>query len=182
MKHLLGNILIFLMTLSIIQGFGQTDTSKYEVQNDPNKNHLIFSGGLSYQKQCLGEVGIIYGKTIWTKEGPGIPLIASGLKFATEFNFNSENFIIAPKLGYEFNTPILGTRLSIIDYTNLTHHDFKFTPEIGLSLFTFINIFYGYNISLGDNSMSNIDTQRITFTINYDKIFWKVLNGKLDPN
>ncbi|MFN8437811.1 MAG: hypothetical protein U0V72_09235 [Cytophagales bacterium] len=182
MKHLTVNALVLLMTISFTHVFGQIDTSKHEIQNAPNGNYLIFSGGLSFQKQFFGELGIIYGKTIWTKEGPGIPILASGLKLATEFNFNSKNFILAPKVCFEFNTPLLGTRLSIIDFTNFTNHDFKFTPEIGISLGTLVNLFYGYNFSLTENRLDNIGTHRFTLTINYDRTFWKIINGKMTPN
>lgn len=166
MQHFILRSFTFLMTISCGQLFGQTDSTKQ--LRDEDRAHFILSGGLSYQRQFAGEVGLIYGYT--ATNGPCNPGGLGGLKFATEFNFNSNTFFIAPKIGAEFDFAFFGARLNIIDYTDFTYHDFKFTPEAGLSFLGIVNLFYGYNFSLTENRIENIGTHRLTLTINLDKI------------
>jgi len=166
MKLLTCYILTSLLTIYCGQAFGQSDVTRI----DEDKAHFIISAGISYQKELVGELGFIYGYS--APPGPCTSGNLRGLKFATEFNFNSDNFFIAPKVGVEFDYLILGARLNIIDYTDFTYHDFKFTPEIGLSLMGAFDIFYGYNYSLTDKRIENIGTNRITLTINFDRVLW----------
>ncbi len=132
---------------------------------DPDANHFIFSTGISTQKQLWGEVGIIYGKTMI---GSCDQIGLVGAKLGTEFNFTPSKFMIAPKIGFEYDFSLFGARLNIIDYTNFTYHDIKFTPEIGLSLLGFVDIFYGYNFSISEKRIDNIATHRLTLTVNFD--------------
>lgn len=174
MRHLTIYIFGLLLTISSGQVFGQSDTTKskqiLKEINDEDRAHFIFSSGLSYQRQLLGEVGLIYGYS--ASDGPCNSGGLVGLKLASEFNFNKDNFFIAPKLGVEMDFLIFGARINFIDYTNFTYHDLKFTPEIGLSLTGFLNLFYGYNFSLTDKQIDNVGTHRVTLTINFDKILF----------
>jgi hypothetical protein len=163
-------ISLILFTFFCPHLYCQTDTIKNKETINEDKAHFILSGGLSYQKQFVGELGVIYGYS-----GLGDmcnPSGLIGLKLASEFNFTSNNFFIAPKIGGQIDFYILGARLNIIDYTNFNYHDFKFTPEIGLSLTGFVDLFYGYNFSLTEKRIHDIGTHRVTLTINFDPKLW----------
>ena len=90
-----------------------------------------------------------------------------GAKLGTEFNFDNKNFYMAPKISFEFDFLLFGLRLNMIDYTNATYHDLKFTPEIGLSIKGIGSLHYGYNIPLTTNRIKDIGTHRVTLTFNF---------------
>jgi hypothetical protein len=163
-------LVLYSLGLFISNVFSQSDTTKQTISKvHEDKAHFILSAGISYQKQAVGEIGVIYGYSSLSDVcNPGGVV---GIKLASEFNFNRNKFFIAPKLGAELNYFIFGLRLNVIDYTDFMYHDFKFTPEIGLSLMGAINLFYGYNCSLTPKRLENIGTHRITLTVNFDRIF-----------
>lgn len=163
------NILLFTMVCLSAQLFAQKDTTQKVVPED--RSHFIFSAGLSYQKQLVGEVGVIYGFS--ARGGSCNPGGLGGIKIATEFNFNNKDFFIGPKICAELDVLIFGARLSLIDYTDFTYHDLKLTPEIGLSLSGMVNLFYGHNYSLTDKRLQNISTNRLSLTFNLDKELWQ---------
>jgi hypothetical protein len=132
-----------------------------------NGGQIIFSGSLSYQKQLMGEIGLMDMNA--SGGGPCNPPIAVGPKFSSEFNFISRQFFIGPKISYEADFILFGARLNIIDYTDFKQNDFRFTPEIGLTIIGFIDLFYGYNIPLSSTRLDYIGTNRITLTINLFK-------------
>lgn len=156
-----------LKLLAILLCFTSTTLAQSDSTSDYDEDdtHFIFSTGLSNQKQLWGEVGIIYGKTLRSScDRAGL----AGVKLGTEFNFTPSKFMIAPKIGFEFDIAIFGARMNIIDYTDFTYHDFKFTPEIGLSFLGLVDVFYGYNYSISEKRIDNIGTHRLTLTVNFD--------------
>jgi hypothetical protein len=112
----------------------------------------------------VGEIGVLVSKSI--SSGKRQPGILFGYKLASEFNFDNKNFYLAPKLAFEADIYLMAVRLNIIDYTNATYHDLKFTPEIGASFFGIANLHYGYNISLTASNIKDVGTHRITLTVN----------------
>ncbi len=153
-------ILIFLFHFII--GFCQKDSTKKCIL----KNITFYpSIGVSYQKQIVGEIGVLACKAIST--GQRTPGIIFGYKLASEFNFEDKNFYLGPKLAFEADVYLISARINIIDYTNATYHDFKFTPEIGLTLAGLINLHYGYNIPLFVSNIKDVGTHRITLTFNF---------------
>jgi hypothetical protein len=164
-QKLLLPLFLCLYCLSV---HAQTDSSKHD-KDDETEKCLIFSSGFSFQKQFMGEVGVIYGYVINGSCSPGGLM---GWKLASEFNFSGKNFIIGPKIRAELDFALFGTRLSIVDYTDFTYHDIKLLPELGLSLIGSANLFYGYNFSLTNRRIPNIGTHRLSLTVNFNKELW----------
>ncbi len=125
-----------------------------------------FSGGVSYEKQFLGESGLLYGTALY---GPCTPIGYAGTKLSTEFNFNSNRFLLGPKLSCEFDFALFGARLSVIDYTDFKLHDLRFSPEVGLTCLGVFGLYYGWNIPLTSERIEWVSSNRITFIINIDK-------------
>jgi hypothetical protein len=161
-------VLLFLLIFTYVIVFAEADSTQVKCDNS-DKASLIFSAGISYQREFLGEVGLIYG--LADGGGPCFGPSLAGVKIASEFNFDPENFYIAPKICGVLSTFPIGIRLSVIDYTDLKYHDIKITPEIGISVAA-IDIFYGYNYSLTDRRIENIGTHRITTTFNFSRYFF----------
>jgi hypothetical protein len=162
-------ILFTILTLNCVIGFCQKDSIKSRVFEN---YHLYPSIGISYQKQLVGEVGVLYG---YRRPSDGCKLCGPlyGIKLASEFNFDSNNFYIAPKLAFELDLLIINARINFIDYSNVTYHDLKITPEIGLSYSGIVTLHYGYNIPLTPSKIDNVGTHRVTLVFNYG--LWKNL-------
>jgi hypothetical protein len=160
--------IIFCLLFNAIMAFGQKDTSNHKTLTKYDK-HLYLTVGISKQKQIMGEVGLLYGN--WLHEHSGITIGMSGMKVSTEFNFKAENFTIAPKVGYEMAILYVGGKLSIMDYTNFTYHDFKLTPEIGLTSAGLMNVYYGINIPITKSRLDNVSLHRFSLTFNLDKFY-----------
>jgi hypothetical protein len=156
--------IFLLLYLSI---FGQKDSTIFKKERYEFEPHLYFSIGLSLQKQLVGDVGIIYGKGI--TEHSGFVLGMMGIKLASEFNFNRDNFFIAPKISAEIHVFLVGLRFSVIDYTNYTYHDVKITPEIGVTGLGYVSLFYGYNFSMNNSRLDYVDKHRLSLTFNINK-------------
>ena len=159
-------VIPLIILLNSIICFSQESDSKPKLLKD---FHFHPSFGLSYQNQLVGEAGLLYAKESHGSCGGGFMRNFIGIKVASEFNFDVNHFYIAPKIAYEVNLPLISGRLSIIDYTNFFYHDLKITPEIGITYGGFINLHYGYNISLTEktnNRIPFVGTYRVTLTIN----------------
>ena len=79
---------------------------------------------------------------------------------------------IIPKLGFEcYNRDLLGfpwgARLSVVYYSTITQSSVKLAPELGFSLWHFLNIFYGYTIPLTNSKLINNNGHKLTLMVNY---------------
>jgi hypothetical protein len=155
-----------LFFISSLYTYGQNDTLRLAEMRSEAGPHLYFSVGMSYQKQWVGEVGLMYGSLQRSMCNPSGMM---GVKLATEFNFDRENRFIAPKLSVEADILLVGLRLNIIDYTNFNYHDVKLTPEFGLTINGYVNLFYGRNYALNKAHLDYIPKHRISLTFNLDK-------------
>jgi hypothetical protein len=134
---------------------------------------IFFSGGVTFNERKFGELGVGFGFIdAWGACECGPQNLYFGLKLATEFGKISEKkTIIAPKIGAEVNLRFVGARINFIDYTDFTHHDIKFTPEIGISLNGLSNLFYGYNFSISKKNLEGVARNRLTLVFNFGKGF-----------
>lgn len=108
----------------------------------------------------------MYGTEFGAPPDAFIPGILTGPKVSSEFNFNFKQFFLGPKVSYEFDYYVIGARINLIDYTDFKQSDFRFTPEIGLTFVSYLNLFYGYNVPLSSGETRFAGTNRITLTIN----------------
>lgn len=194
MKNLKAYILILLFTSACIESYGQVNSvlSGQDVKqneqpvNDDNllggsattdvlevleseeaseaegiffqkdNDWMLSFGGVFQGNRVLGEIGIMNGIAIES-------FYTAGLKMGTEISFN-DNFYIAPKIGIELNLLFVSAKASLINYTDFKHYEPKLTPEIGLSILGYLNLTYGYNISLTSKHIANVPTHRITLS------------------
>ena len=128
------------------------------------ENGFTFSFGVSFQRHVNPEVGILYFNSLEKiiYKSP----ISIMYKLSSEFYIAAGDPYFGPKLSYEATFYFAGVRLNLIDYTSFKASDFRFTPEIGISLSKVLDIYYGYNIPLGTERISNVVNNRVTVTIN----------------
>src|ERR1051326_1565655 len=92
---------VVLFHLVFFVAYSQSDSIK--IKSD---RRIIFSPGMIYQHQLMGEVGLIFG--VQSGGGPCNPGIYNGPKAAVEFNLNPKQFFIAAKLSYDYDVMIVG--------------------------------------------------------------------------
>lgn len=122
-------------------------------------NWILTFGVTGDKDEILGDIGVISGVAV-----PELGL-NGGFKVGSEFSFG-ENFFIGPKIGFEMNFAVISTKLNIINYTDFKKYDPRITPEIGLSIWGYVNLTYGYNIKLLKNNIDNVPTNRLSLSFN----------------
>lgn len=132
---------------------------------------LILSPGISYQKEFLGELSIMYAETAMNNTGFGI----YGPKLGVEMNFDSDNFIYAPKLGFEVDVLFFSVRGSAVSYINHGDVDLRLLPEVGLSFFGLANLTYGYGFPVLKHEVRDVSRHRVTLTFNLSRDLWRDL-------
>src|SRR5262245_26707992 len=114
-------ILLFLPIFFVIKVYSQ-DTDR--------KTDFAFSPEVIAQGQIFGGANVTIVKVLI---GYGVVVI-EGTRIGLETNFrkNSE-FMIAPKIGYEFCATVFVLRLTGITYFQNKETEFRILPEVGLS-------------------------------------------------
>src|SRR5690554_4609597 len=117
-------------------------------RNDNQDRLVILSPGLSSQGNgnFYAELNFMLARLL--PSDIYMPPLIFGPRIGLETNFSNSELVFAPKIGWEASFIILGVRLNGISYIDKGNVDFRILPEIGLSFFSGINLFYGYNIPL----------------------------------
>ena len=104
-------------------------------------------------------------------------LASPGLRLGVESNFNPNQFVLAPKAGAEIDVLFLTLRGNVADYwaVNKGIHDFRVTPEAGLTFFGMAMFTYGYNIPVAGNRNNLISGSKISLLINFNRDYLKTV-------
>ena len=150
--------------------------SQQKVTDSDNQIRFAFSPGIIVQRNVFLDVNVLVGKSI-IDLNPKVPLVGiQGVRIGLESDCNN---IIAPKIGYELNAMIYVLRFSAINYLKNGNSEFRIIPELGLSFYSWMNLTYGYGISLGNNRISDIGHHRVSLTFNFNKRLGKKYLEKL---
>ncbi|MDR2563565.1 MAG: hypothetical protein LBC98_06445 [Prevotellaceae bacterium] len=134
-----------------------------------NKYKLILSPGISLQNSMFAELNLMYAQTAVNHTGLGI----RGARLGIETNFRSDDYIFAPKLGYEISALFFCLRGSAAGYIDRSKKlDLRLLPEIGLSFFGLANLTYGYGFPILKHE-STLGRNRIALTFNLSQDLWK---------
>ena len=138
-------------------------------QEKKGKYDFVFSPEIISQKKLFGGANLLIGR-IEIEKYFHFKSIA-GVRVGFESNFkNNENFIIAPKVGFEISAAIIAVRLSAVNYFQNNKSEFRIVPEIGISLNSFVNLTYGYNFRITNKQIDGLNGHRfcLSFNINND--------------
>ncbi len=130
---------IILITLIIsIVSFGQKDFFK-------NWSKDLTLGLNSNFNLTTGEVGVSFIKE---KEFT----ITNNIIISAEIGEKKTDLLIAPKLTYCYNYKLFNGSLSILNYNYGQSHTLNLKPQIGITIFGYADLVYGYNIPLLKNN------------------------------
>jgi hypothetical protein len=155
----------FTLLFFSISLFGQTDEREKSYK-------LVLSPGLSNQNHKLfGELNLMY---LHAEGGPCSLPAMWGPRIGVESNFDSKNWVYAPKIGYEFDVLLLSVRANVLRYKSTENVDIRLLSEVGLTLAGVLSVNYGYSVPIGSYKMETISKHRVSFTAN----LWGVLPKK----
>ena len=160
-------ILLLIFVVVIQNSFGQIFHRK------ENQTRLvILSPGISTQGHgnFYTELNLMYAKLV--EGGPCTIPVFYGPRVGIETNFNNNHYVYAPKIGWEASVYFIGIRGNLISYIDNGKVDLRLLPEIGISFFSGVNLFYGYNIPLLGYRTGATTKHRLTLTINIDFDLW----------
>ncbi len=125
-------------------------------------------GGYKYQGLSFGELGVTYSR-IW---GGVLPFPMYSVGVGSEFSYLDDELLLGPKIVAEGNYVFVGGRLNGTYYLNSKKEEFILTPEVGLTFFNVVNLYYGYNFRFNDKVFDRISNHRVTFSLCVPLIFF----------
>ncbi len=142
-------ILLFLLFLSV-KSFSQ-------------ESAFCAVAGYKYQGLSFGEIGVNY--SIFTGGLMfSFPLYNFGI--GSEISYLDGEVLLGPKFVVEGNYVFIAGRLNSTYYINSRKEEFILTPEVGLTFFNIVNLYYGYNFRFKEKVFDRISSHRFTFSIN----------------
>jgi hypothetical protein len=135
-----------------------------------------YNVGLVYYNQLALDLGVLStdlpkknSKYYHYIEGTGTWIVVNQNIFInTELTYGNSNFIIAPKIGYEFNYVIFTARLNDALYFDFNNNlDNRLILEGGITVFGFGSLCYGYSIPTLKSEFNNISRHRVSLRINF---------------
>ena len=148
----------------------QTPFHRYWTQQ-----RLIPKIGVGSQGRGFVEAGV-YWHHIYKHP---LTLMSKGPYCTVDVFIDDSNFLIGPKLGYEFTAGVLGASLDVtyfIDQNygpeNKDRQAWVTTPKIGISILGFADLFYGYEIPLSSERITSITRNRFSLVFNINKDYF----------
>jgi hypothetical protein len=129
------------------------------------KPRIVPRAGIAIQESTSVEAGITYHK-IYVH-----PVVLSSIsKYLTaEMIIRDNHFVAGPKVGYEFTVGLLGLASDFTYYTDGHIGSPVLTPKMGLSIYGFVNVLYGYNILLSNDTFNYISKTRLSISVNLNR-------------
>jgi hypothetical protein len=141
------------------------------------KPRFVPKVGFGVQDTGFGEIGVQYHK-IYVHP---FTLASAGPYATIDAVFQDDDIIIGPKLGYEFTAGLLGIAADVTYYTDFTNDSWMFTPKAGITLLGFVNVFYGRNIALSDDTFGAISQNRFSLIFNINPDYYRIRDAIKKP-
>jgi hypothetical protein len=161
--------------LSAFSTFSQDKESPDTVNRKPferywTKPRWVPRVGVGVQDGPFAEAGLSFHK-IYVHP---LALASSAPYLTIEGVFLKEDYILGAKAGYEVVAGLFGAAADVTYYTDFNKRSLMVTPKVGLSVFGFVNLFYGYNIPVSDDEFKSIDRNRFSLTFNLNRDYFSV--------
>ncbi|MEJ7644595.1 MAG: hypothetical protein WKF87_08360 [Chryseolinea sp.] len=165
---------VLVLILNAYELFAQADSVSHPpFERYWTRSRVIPKVGVGLMDRAFVEVGV----QLHSIYRHPLTLLSHGPYSSVDVFIDDSNLLLGPKIGYEITAGLVGVAA---DFTYFIDHNyngeggnrqaFMVTPKIGLSIFGFANLFYGYSIPLSEESISTISRHRFSlgFNINRD--------------
>jgi hypothetical protein len=152
--------LFFILTYHIF-GYSQEKTAF-----EGSRFGVAFSPGVIQQRNTFLESNLFMG-IIFAEEGKKVPAVGvAGFRIGIESDLNKT---IAPKFGVELALLAVTVRLSAANYYQDKNSEFRIIPEFGYCVGGWVNLTYGYGISLNGRNLTDIGHHRVAISFNLNR-------------
>jgi len=139
------------------------------------KSRVIPKVGVGAMDRAFLEVGI----QLHSIYRHPLTLLSHGPYSTVDVFIDDSNLLLGPKIGYEVTAGLIG---AAADLTYFIDHNYNgeggnrqavmITPKIGLSVFGFANLFYGYSIPLSEETIGTISRHRFSLVFNINRDYF----------
>lgn len=141
---------------------------------------IIPKVGGSIQERALLEIGVQW-HNIYRHP---LSLASKGPYATVDLLLDDQNFLIGPKVGYEFTAGVFGVAFDVTyfydkdyDKEGNDRRAFVGTPKGGLTLLGFLDFFYGYQIPLSEQRITSLSRHRFSIIFNLNKDYFNIKNA-----
>lgn len=168
---------LFLSVISLHSTLAQRADSLFNTPFDRywTQQRLIPKIGVGSQDRAFFEVGL-YWHHIYKHP---LTLLSKGPYCTVDIFIDKSNFLIGPKIGYEFTAGVFGVSLDVTYFIDQNYGAEKIdrrawvtTPKVGLSILGFADLFYGYEIPISSERISSISRHRFALVFNLNKDYF----------
>jgi hypothetical protein len=139
------------------------------------KQRLIPKLGVGSQDRAFIEVGL-YWHNIYRHP---LTLMSKGPYCTVDIFIDDSNFLIGPKLGYQFTAGIFGASLDVTYFIDrnygmegINRSAWVTTPKVGISILGFADLFYGYEIPISTDRITSISRNRFSLSFNLNRDYF----------
>lgn len=126
-------------------------------------------GGYNHYMTAVIETGKKFGSSSAESNLFGHSIITyhhnQFLLAAAEFNFRKKDFIVGPKLIYEYTFEYVAIRSEFTWFTDFRKSDPRFSPGVGVALRGWIGVYYMYQLPLIRNPFEKIARNKLSVTL-----------------
>jgi hypothetical protein len=137
------------------------------------KSRVVPRFGIAMQETVSAEAGIAYHRIFIHP----LSLASMSTYLSGEAMIRDDNFVFGPKLGYEFTVGLIGVAADMTYYTDTHKGSLVVTPKGGLTIFGFVSLYYGRNISLSNDYFNYISRNRFSITFHVNRDYFNMKNA-----
>jgi hypothetical protein len=168
--RILAILLFFVVFRTYAQDMGADTVHRKPFERYWTQSRLVPRLGLGVQDGAFVEAGLSYHQ-IYVHP---LALASAGPYVTVEGVIIEDDYIVGAKAGYEVVAGLFGVAADITYYTDFNRESVVATPKAGVSVFGFVNLFYGYNITLSQDEFKSIDRNRFSLTFNLNRDYFSV--------
>ncbi|WP_276374211.1 hypothetical protein [Chryseolinea sp. H1M3-3] len=139
------------------------------------KQRVVPKVGVGMQERAFFELGLAWHHIY---KHP-LTLLSKGPYCTVDIFVNNGNFLMGPKIGYEFTAGVFGAAIDVTYFIDQNYGTedkdrtaWVTTPKVGLSVLGFADIFYGYEIPISSDRIDTISRNRFSIVFNLNRDYF----------
>ena len=139
------------------------------------QQRLIPKIGVGSQDRAFFEVGL-YWHHLYKHP---LTLLSKGPYCTVDIFINKSNFLIGPKVGYEFTAGVFGASIDVTYFIDQNYGTegkdrtaWVTTPKVGISILGFADLFYGREFPLSSDRISSLSRNRFSLVFNLNRDYF----------
>jgi hypothetical protein len=170
-------LIVFVVVLASQLALAQNADSLVRTPFDRywTQQRLVPKIGIGSQDRAFLEVGL-YWHHIYKHP---LTMMSKGPYCTVDIFVDDSNFLIGPKIGYEFTAGMIGASLDVTYFIDQNYGTEKIdrtawvtTPKVGISILGFADLFYGYEIPISTDRITSTSRNRFSLVFNLNRDYF----------